>query len=74
MAKSLFMTGREAGYDVHTQQGLDRFVEDLNAGKVPFPEMPALAVARSAAVRDEREEKKRKKKRKAERAARKRNR
>ena len=39
-----------------------------------FPEMPAPAVVRSAAVRDHREEKKGKKKRKAERAARKRNR
>jgi hypothetical protein len=74
MAKSMFIAAKGTGYDVSTQEGLNRFVADVNAGKVPFPNAPALVATRPAALRDRRKEKERKKKRKSERAARKRNR
>jgi len=74
MAKSMFMAASSSGYDVTTQEGLDRFVADVNAGNVPFPDGSASVAARPAVPRDRHKEKERKKKRKAERAARRRNR
>ncbi len=74
MAKSLFLAGKNAGYDTGTQEGLNRFVADVNAGKLPFHDMPALGPPRAVPARDWRKESERKKKRKAQRASRKRNR
>ncbi len=49
MAKSFFMQGEAEGYDMTTQEGLDRFMLDYNArlmgglgGGLPIPPLPPL--------------------------------
>jgi hypothetical protein len=82
MAKSFFMAGSEAGYDMATQKGLDQFMEVYNRqlqggmGPPPLPldpgdfSEPWLAVEKPS--QDEREKKRAARKR--QRQARKRNR
>jgi hypothetical protein len=80
MAKSFFMQGKQAGYDMESQEGLDRFLIDYNSqlagGSAPLPPVPMPltyffggAPGDSAPNRKERRQK-----RKAQRQARKRNR
>jgi hypothetical protein len=86
MAKSFFMLGQQAGFDMTTQEGLDEFVAAYNSGLVAgraigMPTFPSLSRAHDAYVAPvsgsdlrpiDRERKR--KARKAQRQARKRNR
>jgi len=78
MAKSFFMRGAESGHDMSTQEGVDRFLLEYNAGLMNEPELapPALpfALFGSTGGGGGPGNKDRRKKRKAQRQARKRNR
>jgi hypothetical protein len=75
MAKSMVMAGIAAGYDLSTRDGLDRWMGDVNAGRVPLPDLPALDGLRFFGSPERRGHRiRKKKKRKAQRAARKRKR
>ncbi|MGH7171643.1 MAG: hypothetical protein ACRELF_17490 [Gemmataceae bacterium] len=81
MAKSFFMLGKQAGFDMTTQEGLDEFMAVYNAGlagergridEPVLPGFPSIEPLPSPLSPKERADKR--KKRKAQRQARKRNR
>lgn len=75
MAKSLFSLGREAGFEMHSQESVDRFVESYNAqlggGGARAPGSPKTLQKASRAAQ---QKKKSKSKRKAAKKARRKNR
>jgi hypothetical protein len=85
MAKSMFMTGKQAGFDMTTQEGLDAFMMDYNSrllnDMIPYERDAILAMHKDRLAQDlpppigpNKSRKLERKKKKQQRQARKRNR